>query len=112
MSIYSKVTEQDLNNLRKLVEQQKDQRALEIKNGILKQTHDIKLAESFSPLTKKSDKVIETTKQLDELVKKLDVEDESTQTPVLENLTGTQSLRDTLLFMMRSKFFFQISRKG
>ena len=53
MSIYSNVTEQDLFNLRKLAEQQKEQRALKIKNRVLKQPHDIKLAESFSPITKK-----------------------------------------------------------
>ena len=41
MSIYSKVTEQDMINLRKLAEQQKKQRAIKIKNRILKQTHDI-----------------------------------------------------------------------
>ena len=52
MSFYSKVTEQDLNNLQKLAEQQKNQRALKIKNRILKQTHDINLAESLSPITK------------------------------------------------------------
>ena len=51
MSNYSKVTEQDLDNLRKLAEQQKNQRALKIKSRILKQTHDIKLAESLSPIT-------------------------------------------------------------
>ena len=32
MSIYSKVTEQDMINLRELAEQQKDQRAPKIKN--------------------------------------------------------------------------------
>ena len=53
MSIYSKLTEKDLVNLRKLAEQQKEQRAHKIKNRILKQTHDIKLAESLSPITKK-----------------------------------------------------------
>ena len=53
MSIYSNVTEKDLDNLRKLAEQLKNQRALKIKNRILKQTHDIKLAESLSPITKK-----------------------------------------------------------
>ena len=53
MSIYSNVTEQDLINLRKLAAQQKEQRALKIKKRILKQTHDIKLAESLSPITKK-----------------------------------------------------------
>ena len=42
MSIYSNVSEQDLNNLRKLAEQQKNERALKIKNRILKETHDIK----------------------------------------------------------------------
>ena len=53
MSNYSNVTEQDLENLRKLADQQKGQRALKIKNRILKQTHDIKLAESLSPITEK-----------------------------------------------------------
>ena len=57
MSVYSNVTEQDLINLRKLAEQQKEQRALKIKNRILKQTHDIKLAESLSPITEKLDEV-------------------------------------------------------
>ena len=36
MSIYSNVTEQDLINLRKLAEQQKEQRALKLKNRFLK----------------------------------------------------------------------------
>ena len=59
MSIFSNVTEQDLINLRKLAEQQKNQRARKIKNRILKQTHDIKLAESLSPITDKLDDVKE-----------------------------------------------------
>ena len=42
MSIFSIVTEQDLNNLHKLAEQRKEQRALKIKNSILKQTYDKK----------------------------------------------------------------------
>ena len=40
MSIYSNITEKDLDNLLKLAQQQKEQRALKIKNRILKQTHD------------------------------------------------------------------------
>ena len=52
MSNFSAVTEQDLINLRKLAEQQKNQQVLKIENRILKQTHDIKLAESLSPITK------------------------------------------------------------
>ena len=98
MSIYSNVTEQDLDNLRKLAEQQKEQRALKIKNRILKQTHDIKLAESLSPIAKK----------LDEIFKKSEVENGKTQTSPIENITGTQSLRDTLSFMKKSKNFFKL----
>ena len=105
MSIYSNVTEQDLDNLRKLAQQQKEQRAEKIKKRILKQTHDIKLAESLSPITKKLDEVNESTKQL---VKKSDIVDENTQTPAIENITGTQSLRDTLTLLKRSKNFFKL----
>ena len=53
MSIYHIVTQKDLINLRKLAEEEKNQRAFKIKNRILEQTHDIKLAESLSPITKK-----------------------------------------------------------
>ena len=63
MSIYSNVTKEDLINLRKLAEQQKNQRALKIKNEILKQTNDIKLAESISPITKKLDTINDSTKK-------------------------------------------------
>ena len=63
MSIYSNVTEQDLNNLRKLAEQQKSQRLLKFKNRILEQTHVKKLAESLSPITKKIDEVKETAEK-------------------------------------------------
>ena len=65
MSIYSNVTDQDLDNLRKLAEQQKEQRALKIKNGILKETHDDKLAKSLSPITNKLD---ETSKKLRDVI--------------------------------------------
>ena len=61
MNFYSNVTEQDLINLRKLAEQQKKQRAL--KNRILKQTHDIKIAESLSSFIKKLDELNESTKK-------------------------------------------------
>ena len=66
MSIYSNVIEQDLINLRKLAEQQKEQRALTMKNRILKQTHDIELAENLSPITKKLD---ESTKKVSKVNK-------------------------------------------
>ena len=63
MSIYSNVTEKDLDILRKLAEQQKNQRALKIKNRILKQTHDKKLAESLSPKTTRLDLVENNKRQ-------------------------------------------------
>ena len=69
MSIYSDVIEQDFINLRKLTEQQINQRALKIRNRILRQTHDNKLPESLSPITKKSDEVKQSTQKLGEIVK-------------------------------------------
>ena len=69
MSIYSNVTEDDLDNLRKLAEQQKNERALKIKNRILKQTHDVKLAKNLSPITKKLDTINESTKEIGEVIK-------------------------------------------
>ena len=83
MSIYSNVTEQDLDNLRKLAQQQKEQRALKIKNRIIEKTHDVKLAESLSPITKKLE---ETRKNLGDVIK------ESTQNlgnVIKENNTPT-----------------------
>ena len=64
MSFYSNVTEQDLVKLPKLAEQQKNQRALKVKNRILNQTHDIKLAESLSPIIKKLEESIKKTSEV------------------------------------------------
>ena len=47
MSIYSNVTQEDLNKLSQLAEQQKNQRATKIKNRILKQTHDEQISRNF-----------------------------------------------------------------
>ena len=78
------MTEKDLINLLKLAEQQTNQRALEMKSRILKQTHDIKLAASSSSITKKLDTFKVSTKQLGEIVEKSDVENRNTQTPAME----------------------------
>ena len=86
MSIYSNVTEKDLNNLRKLAEQQKEQRALEIKNRILKQTHDKKLAESLSPITKKLDEVNKSIKKVGDILKESNSENENNQEIVLVDI--------------------------
>ena len=79
MSIYSIVTEQDLVNLRKLAEQQKNQRALKVENRILKQTHDIKLAESLSTVTKNLEEVNKSTKKLGDNIKESNSENENNQ---------------------------------
>ena len=124
MSIYSNVTEKDLDNLRKLAQQQKNQRALKIKNRILKQTHDEKLAESLSPITKpikeSLDKVNESTQELGEIIKKSQpsqniktiLQNSESQTQAIDNTSTSQSLRDTLAFMKRSKFFFKLQQDG
>ena len=105
MSFSSNGTEGDLINLRELAEQQKEQRALKISYKIFKQTHDVKLAERLSPITKKLDTINKSTKQLGEIVEKLDVEDGNTQTPSIENTPITRSLRETLAFVKTSKHF-------
>ena len=71
MSIYSNVTEQDLDNLRKIAQQQKEQRAIKRKNRTLKQTHDEKLAETLSPITKKLDEVYKSTQEVGDIIKKI-----------------------------------------
>ena len=108
MSIYSNGAEQDLDNLRKLAEQQKNQRAEKITNRVLKQTHEVKLAESLSPITKKLDVINDSTEQLGEIVKKSDVEDGISQRLAIKIITGTQSLRDTSTLMKGSKKFFKL----
>ena len=80
MSIYSNVTEQDLDNLRKLAQQEKEQRTLKFKNRILKQTHYIKIAESLAPIYGKLDEVNKSTQEsLSPITQKLDNINESTQ---------------------------------
>ena len=84
MSIHSIITEQDLINLRKLADQQRNQRALKIKNRILKETLDIKLAESFSPITTKLDEVNEYFKKIGEVIEKPQPENNIPQ-PAIEH---------------------------
>ena len=113
MSIYSNVSEKDLDNLRKLADQQKNQRALKIKNRILKQTHDVKLAESLSPITKKLDEVggIVKKSQPSQHMQTI-LQNSESQTPAIENITVSDSLRDTLSFMKKSNNFFKLEQDG
>ena len=111
MSVYSNVTEQDLINLRKLAEQQKDQRALKIKNRILKQTHDIKLAESSSPITKKLD---ESAKTISEVIKESNSEDDNKSNmkalPVSSKFSN--SMREMIGSLMNSRNSLKITQDG
>ena len=70
MSIYSNVTEEDLINLKKLAQQQKEQRAEKNEKRVLKQTHDVKLAESLSAITEKLEEVNKSTQEVGETFKK------------------------------------------
>ena len=119
MSIYSNVTEQDLINLRKLAEQQKEQRAIKIINRILKQTHDIKLSERLGPITRKLDEVNKSTQEVGEIIKKTQssqniktlLQNSESQTPAIENTNISRSIFDTLACMKTSKKIFQINRR-
>ena len=110
MSIYSNITEQDLENLRKLAQQQKEQRTLKIQNRILKQTHDVKLAESLSPITKKLDEVSKSQPSSQHIQTSL--QNSESQTPAIDNTATSQSLRDTLAYMKRSKNFFKLEQES
>ena len=61
MKIYPSVTEQDINKLAKLSEQEKIQRAIEIRKKNLKQTHYLQLADNLPLLTKNLEKTDQST---------------------------------------------------
>ena len=105
MSIYPNISEKDLDNLRKLADQQKNDRATKIKNRILKQTHDIKLVESLAPITKKLDTINESTKMIGDIFKE-------SEPSAIEQPYTSQALRDTLTLMKRSKNFFKLEQDG
>ena len=79
MKIYPNVTQQGLIILSKIAKQQKNQRAIKLKNRILKQTHDLKLAENLSHITKKLEEANESTTELGEVSEKTISEIENNQ---------------------------------
>ena len=103
MSIYPNVTQEDLNKLSELAEQQKEQRATKIKNRILKQTHDEQLAETFKPITNKLEKINESTKNLDPKYLLF-------QNQLPEGVKVSDNLIQTFAFMNKSKNFFKAIR--
>ena len=112
MSIYSNVTEQDLIKLRKLAQQQKTKSADEIKNRILKQTHDIKLAESLSPITKNLEEVNKFTKNLGDIRKESNSENENFQQIVpIETESEDENIQTKLKALPNSSFFSESMTK-
>ena len=103
MSIYSNVTEKDLNNLRKLAEQQKNQRAEKNKSRISRQTQDVKLAESLSPIT---EKLGESINKISEVIKESNYEDDIKALP--NSSKFSDSMRKMLGSLMRSKTSLKI----
>ena len=101
MSVCSNVTEQDLINLRKVAEQQKEQRAPKIKNRNLKQTHDVNLAESLSPITKKLEEINKSTEKISEVIK--DSNSVANNIRALPNSSNfSKSIQEMLRSLMRS----------
>ena len=94
-----------MNSLAKLAKRRKDQRVEKIKNTILKQKLNIQLVEKFTQLTNILSELDYSIKQLTQIFKKLIPEDGNTQTPSIQNVSGTQSLRDILTLMRRNDFF-------
>ena len=108
MSIYSNVTKEDLDNLRKLSQQQKEQRALKIKNKILEKTHDIKLAESLLPITKKLDNINKSTQKISDVIKETNSEKIIKALP--NNSQFSDSMRQMIGSLMNSKNSLKITQ--
>ena len=108
MSTYSNVTQEDLVNLRKLAEQQKNQRVLEIKNTVLKQTHDVKSAESLSPITKKLDTINKSTQKLGDVIK--DSNSKIELKSLLNNSKFSNSMRQMIGSLMNSRNSLKITQ--
>ena len=72
-------------------------------NKILKQTHDVQIAETFEHIIKKMTESDNTTEKLTQFFRRPQTEEENTQTPSIRKVTGTQSLRFSLFFMKRSR---------
>ena len=111
MSIFSKGTEQDLTILRNLAEQQKNQRAMKIKNRILKQTDDIKLADFLSKITKKIDEVNQSTKKLGEVIDESKSINENNHEIVLVEIDLDNSEGDNIRALTNSSFFSELMTK-
>ena len=104
------MTKEDSINSSKIAEQRKNQRANKIKNRISKETHDKDIAESSSPVTKKLEEVNHFSQKLGEPITEPNSNNETPQLAI-QNITGTQSLRDTLAFVEKNWNFFKLVEK-
>ena len=91
--------------LRKLATQQKNQRAFKNQNRILKQTHDIKLAESLLPITKSLEKVNKYIKKLGDVIKKSTSENENNQEIVPVETHSDNSAGDNMKILPNNSIF-------
>ena len=86
----------------------------------MKQTHDVKLAESLNPIREKLDDVNESTQEVGEIIKnsqpsqnfKSVLQNSQSQTSAIENTNISRSLLDTLASMKTSKNFFKLTEDG
>ena len=102
MSIYSNINEQDLIILRKLAEQQKQQRSPKIENRILKQTDDIKLAQRLLPITNTLDEVNQSNKKISEVIKESRSENENNREIVPVEIDSDNSEGDNTKLNIRA----------
>ena len=108
--------------LRKLAKQQENQYSLKFKNRILKKTHDIKIAESLSPITKTSDELNESTLKVGEIATesntpRLAIENTHNTLPLEKEQTHPGVIIDTSLENTTSNMkdktgFFTIEEKN
>ena len=99
----------------KVAEQQKTQRAENVKVTNLKQTQDRKLAESFTPITKKLEDVDNSTEKLGEVIEKtsrIDTKNvkltlQRSQSQTLKLVSAIDELVETFSKMNDSKIFLK-----
>ena len=108
MSICPNVTQEELINLRKVAEDQRTQRALEIKITYIKQTHDINSSENLSAITKKLE-VNKCKQKLGDLMKESNSENENNQEldPV-EIESEDENIQTSIRVLPNSKIFFTV----
>ena len=101
-----------MTNLRKLAEEQKNQRALKIKNRFLRQTRNINLAGSLSPITEKIDEVNISIKKMGGFIEESNSENKNNQEIVLVDIDSDNSEGDNLEAFPKSSIFSDLMAKS